>query len=75
MPRIAMLEGYVNPFGGTKRKGRKRSTKRRSTKRRARRGMKQATRMKKCAKSWKRRHRGSYRAFMKKCLSGKIRVK
>jgi hypothetical protein len=58
MNRILVLEGYTNPFGDSHRRSKQQSPTGGNT-------MKQQSKMKMCAKSWK---SGSYRAHMKKCL-------
>lgn len=61
MNRILILEGYVNPFGGSRRT----STRSKPMKR-------MQSMMKKCALKWKRSgKRGKYTAFMRKCLKGR----
>lgn len=66
--RVVVQEGYEIPFAGFD--GYRRRRRRRSHSRRRRGGRsRQANKMKTCAKRW--RHsgkKGSYRAFMKRCL-------
>ncbi len=64
MNRILVLEGYTNPFGETHRSKPQYHSLGGTT-------MKQQSKMKACAKSWK---TGSYRAHMKKCLKKTHRV-
>lgn len=62
MNRITIQSGYNLPFDGARRK-------RRSSKRRSGGAKKQQNKMKACAAKWRKSSkRGSYRAFMKKCL-------
>lgn len=59
MNRVVIQEGYSLPFDAYRRKKR----------RKARRGGSQQNKMKTCAGKWRRSgKRGSYRAFMRKCL-------
>ena len=63
MTRIIVLEGYTNPFGGYSRRGNQQHHLGGSTMK------KQQSKMKKCAVAFKRGgKRGSYRAFMRRCL-------
>lgn len=63
--RVVVQEGYAIPFAGFDGYRRKR----RSSRRRSRRGGAQQNKMKVCAKRWRASGRkGSYRAFMKRCL-------
>lgn len=66
--RVVVQEGYEIPFAGFDGYRRRR----RKSRRRSRRGgrSRQASVMRTCAKRWRSSGRkGSYRAFMKRCLS------
>ena len=66
--RVVVQEGYEIPFAGLD-GYRKRRKRRSGSKRRARRGGAQQNKMKMCAKRWRASgKKGSYRAFMKRCL-------
>lgn len=62
MNRVVFQEGYTLPFDAYKRK-------RRSSRSMPRAVKAQQSKMKGCARKWRSSGTGSYRAFMKRCLS------
>lgn len=62
MNRVVIQEGYALPFEAYRRKHR-------SSRRMPAGAKRQQTKMKSCAKKWS--GKGSYRAFMKKCLKSR----
>ena len=65
MARIAIYEGYGAPFGAY----RKKRKAKRSKAKLHHRVKKQQSKMKVCARLWKKKGSGKYISFMKKCLS------
>lgn len=65
--RVVVQEGYEIPFAGFD--GYRKKRRKSKSRRRSRRGGAQQNKMKTCAKRWRASGRkGSYRAFMKRCL-------